>query len=238
MIRNFTMSSKISVPVNPDLRPLRAAAAPLLVAASLLSGCAGWPGHSVTVGAVPDDYRTNHPIIVAEKERTVDLPVASGDRRLSISMRETVRGAAQSYNSSTSGAIRIMVPVGSVNAGAASVLSTQVADVLRKEGVPGDRILSSPYHVSSPEDAAPIRIAFMAITASTGECGRWPEDMLANTTENKHWANFGCASQNNLAAQIANPGDLIAPRGMTPIDAERRSTVIEAYRTNGAIAGN
>ncbi|MBU2487688.1 MAG: pilus assembly protein CpaD, partial [Alphaproteobacteria bacterium] len=39
-------------------------------------------------------------------------------------------------------------------------------------------------------------------------------------------------------AQIANPGDLIAPRGMTPIDAERRSTVIEAYRTNGAIAGN
>ena len=232
------MSSKISVPVNPDLWALRAVAAPLLVAASLLSGCAGWPGHSVTVGAVPDDYRTNHPIIVAEKERTVDLPVASGDRRLSISMRETVRGAAQSYNSSASGAIRIMVPVGSVNAGAASVLSTQVADVLRKEGVPGDRILSSPYHVSSPEDAAPIRIAFMAVTASTGECGRWPEDMLANTTENKHYANFGCASQNNLAAQIANPGDLIAPRGMTPIDAERRSTVIEAYRKNGAIAGN
>lgn len=232
------MSSKITVPVNPDQRTLRTAAVPMLAVALLLSGCAGWPGHSVTVGAIPDDYRTNHPIIVAEKERTVDLPVASGDRRLTISMRETVRGAAQDYRSSASGVIRIMVPVGSVNAGAASVLSTQVADVLRKEGVPGDRILSSPYHVTSPEDAAPIRIAFMAVTASTGECGRWPEDMLANTTENKHWANFGCASQNNLAAQIANPGDLIAPRGMTPIDAERRSTVIEAYRTNGAIAGN
>jgi pilus assembly protein CpaD len=78
----------------------------------------------------------------------------------------------------------------------------------------------------------------MAMTASTGECGRWPDDLLANTSENKHYANFGCASQNNLAAQISNPGDLIAPRGMTPIDAERRSTVIEAYRTNGAIAGN
>jgi len=228
------MSSKISVPVNPDPRLLRAVAAPLLVAVSLLSGCAGWPGHSVTVGAVPDDYRTNHPIIVAEQERTVDLPVASGDRKLTISMRETVRGAAQNYRSSASGAIRIMVPVGSVNAGAASVLSTQVADVLRDEGVPRDRIVSSPYQVSSPEDAAPIRITFMAVTASTGECGRWPEDMLANNTENKHWANFGCATQNNLAAQIANPGDLIAPRGMTPIDAERRSTVIETYRTSGA----
>ncbi|MEM5471003.1 CpaD family pilus assembly lipoprotein [Hoeflea sp. AS60] len=232
------MSSKISVPANPDLRLLRVAAAPLLVAVSLLSGCAGWPGHSVTVGAVPDDYRTNHPIIVAERERTVDIPVASGDRKLTTSMREIVRGAAQNYRSSASGAVRIMVPVGSANAGAASVLSTQVADALRKEGVPGDRILSSPYQVSSPQDAAPIRIAYMAITASTGECGRWPEDLLADTTDNKHYANFGCATQNNLAAQIANPGDLIAPRGMTAIDAERRSTVIEAYRTNGAVAGN
>ena len=106
--------------------------------------------------------------------------------------------------------------------------------MLRKEGIPGDRILSSPYHVSSPNDAAPIRIAFMAITASTNECGRWPEDVLANSTENKHYANFGCATQNNLAAQIANPGDLIAPRGMTSIDAERRSAVIETYRASGA----
>tara|TARA_R110002020_G_scaffold285595_2_gene501130 strand:- start:12157 stop:12858 length:702 start_codon:yes stop_codon:yes gene_type:complete len=228
------MSSKIPVPANPDLYPFRAAIAPLLIAVSLLSGCAGWPGRSVTVGAVPDDYRTNHPIIVAEKERTVDLPVSTGDRKLTISMRETVRGAANNYRSSASGVIRIMVPVGSANAGAASVLSSQVADVLRKEGIPGDRILSSPYHVSSPNDAAPIRIAFMAITASTNECGRWPEDVLANSTENKHYANFGCATQNNLAAQIANPGDLIAPRGMTSIDAERRSAVIETYRASGA----
>lgn len=227
------MSRKISVSANSDCRLLRTAVAPILVAV-MLSGCAGLPGRSVTVGAIPDDYRTNHPIVVSEKERTVDLAVASGDRKLTVSMRETVRGAAQNYKSSATGAIRIMVPVGSANAGAASVLSDQVAKVLRTEGVPGDRILSSPYQVSSPDDAAPIRIAFMAITASTGECGRWPEDMLANSTENKTWANFGCASQNNLAAQIANPGDLIAPRGMTPIDAERRSNVIETYRTGGA----
>ncbi|MBC7281731.1 CpaD family pilus assembly lipoprotein [Hoeflea sp.] len=232
------MSSKIPVSPNPDLRRLTAAVVPLLIAVSLLSGCAGWPGRSITVGAIPDDYRTNHPIIVAEKEHTVDLPVSTGDRNLPIAMRETVRGAAHHYRSSASGIIRVMVPVGSANAGAASVLAGQVADVLRKEGIPGERILSSPYHVSSPNDAAPIRIAFMAITASTGECGRWPEDMFANSTDNKHYANFGCATQNNLAAQIANPGDLIAPRGMTSIDAERRAAVIESYRENGAAPGN
>ncbi|MCY0149200.1 CpaD family pilus assembly lipoprotein [Hoeflea sp. G2-23] len=231
------MSSKISVPENPDLNKVRSAVIPMLFAASLLSGCAGWGGQSITVGAVPDDYRTSHPIIVSEQERTVDIPVATGDRNLTIAMREIVRGAAINYRSSASGAIRIMVPVGSTNSGAASVLSRQVAGVLRKEGVPGDRILTSPYQVSSPDDAAPIRIAFLAITASTGKCGRWPDDLLANTSENRNYANFGCASQSNLAAQIANPGDLIAPRGMTPIDAERRSTVIESYRKDGSGLG-
>lgn len=228
------MSSKNSVPATPGVSRVRYLAISMLAAASVLTGCAGWGGKSVVVGAVPDDYRTNHPIIVAEQERTVDIPVGTGDRELTTSMREIVRGAANSYRSSASGAIRIMVPVGSANAGAASVLSGQVAKILQKQGVPRNRILSSPYSVSSPDDAAPIRIAYLAITASTGKCGRWPEDLAADTTENKHWANFGCASQSNLAAQIANPGDLIAPRGMSPIDAERRATVIETYRETGA----
>lgn len=206
----------------------------LSLVAMLLSGCAGFRGTSVTVGAIPDDYRTNHPIIVAERERVFDLPVASGDRTLTISMRESIRGVANEYRGSASGAVRIMAPFGSMNAGAASLLVREVADVLRKEGIPGNRIISSRYKAGSTNDAAPIRISFMAITASTSECGRWPEDMLANSTDNKHYANFGCASQNNLAAQIANPGDLLAPRGMTPIDAARRAAVIDSYRDNGA----
>ena len=54
--------------------------------------------------------------------------------------------------------------------------------------------------------------------AQTDKCGRWPEDIL-ETSENKHYANFGCSYQNNLAAQIANPADLLGPRKQT---ADRR----------------
>tara|TARA_R110002020_G_scaffold234101_2_gene445952 strand:- start:1152 stop:1850 length:699 start_codon:yes stop_codon:yes gene_type:complete len=220
----------------PDTAPRAGRAASIALSfgllALLLSGCAG--RNSVTVGAIPDDYRTNHPIIVSEKERVFDLPVASGDRKLTVSMRESIRGVANEYRGSASGAVRILAPSGSANSGAASVLVREVADVLRREGIPGDRIISSLYQAGSANDAAPIRISFMAITASTNECGRWPEDMLANGMDNKHYANFGCATQNNLAAQIANPGDLLAPRGVTPIDAARRANVIETYRSNGA----
>ena len=43
-----------------------------------VAGCA--KRDSITVGAVPDDYRTNHPIVIAEKEEILDLPVGASDR--------------------------------------------------------------------------------------------------------------------------------------------------------------
>jgi pilus assembly protein CpaD len=96
-------------------------------------------------------------------------------------------------------------------------------------GVPDSRILISSYQAPSPEISAPVRVAYTAMKAQTGKCGRWPEDIL-ESTENKHYANFGCSYQNNLAAQIANPSDLLGPRKQTTIDAERRGIVIDDYR--------
>lgn len=205
----------------------------LLIAltALLLTGCAS---KSVTTASIPDDYRTRHPITVSEQERAVDLPVATGDRQLTVSMREIVRGIAQDYRSSSSGAVRIMAPMGSPNSAAASLLSKEVASLLVAEGVPSHRIISSPYQAAPEGDAAPIRVAFLAISASTGQCGNWPTDLVTNTHENENWENFGCSSQANLAAQIANPADLLAPRGMSPIDADRRSTALEQYRELGS----
>jgi pilus assembly protein CpaD len=69
----------------------------------------------------------------------------------------------------------------------------------------------------------------MAIKAGVDGCGQWPTDLSAGP-ENRNYHNFGCASQNNLAEMIANPSDLLGPRGSTAIDAERRLKVIDAYR--------
>ena len=43
-------------------------AAPILAvtAIGLMSGCAN--RDSITVGSIPDDYRTNHPIVISEKD--------------------------------------------------------------------------------------------------------------------------------------------------------------------------
>jgi pilus assembly protein CpaD len=57
---------------------------------------------------------------------------------------------------------------------------------------------------------------------------------LANTTANRQYFDYGCASQQNLAAMVADPLDLLYPRASSPADAERRGTVLEDYR-NGDI---
>lgn len=206
----------------------------IIAAGAFLAGCANV--HNIEVGAVPDDYRTNHPIMVSEKENTLDVPVARGERKLNYGTKSIVRGFASEYRENSSGAVRIMTPVGSPNSAAASHIAGQIKKELVSEGIPAGRINVHSYQAAAQNDAAPVRLSFMAIGAHVGQCGKWPEDLVYNTMENKHYENFGCATQNNLAAQIANPTDLLAPRDMTPIDAQRRDVVIDNYRNNGSYA--
>ena len=51
-----------------------------------------------------------------------------------------------------------------------------------------------------------------------------------NYNENRQYWNFGCATQRNLAAMVANPADLVQPRSETPPKRQRRSS---ASRSSG-----
>jgi pilus assembly protein CpaD len=220
---------RIAAPAAAPALPFRRAALPLLAAAAacLLAGCA--ERHSVTVGAVPEDYRTNHPIVIAEKEEVLDLAVAAGDRGATVPQRDSLHGFLANYDRSAAPVLRIMAPYGAANDLAASDAAHDFAHIARKSGIPADRIMITSYQAGSVEVSAPVRVSYKAMRAQTDRCGRWPEDIL-QTSENRHFANFGCSYQNNVAAQIANPNDLLGPRKPTPIDADNRSAVIEDYQ--------
>lgn len=202
-----------------------------VLALSLLSGCAMWPRHHIEVGSVPDDYRTNHPIVLSEQEEVFDVPVARGYKKLTSAQKGPIEGFISGYVQNGSGPVRIVMPLGSANEAAASKTGGHIGRLLRKKGIPTSKISFSNYQVTSAGAAAPVRITYTALTASTGQCGRWPED-LAKTSENKHYSNFGCSYQNNLAAQIANPSDLLGPRERTEIDAANRGVVIDTYQNS------
>lgn len=198
--------------------------------AALLSGCAN--RDSITVGSVPDDYRTNHPIMIAEKNQKVDIPVGAGDRGMTGYQRDTLLGFLDGYDRSAAPALTIAIPLGSANEAAALVAGRDFARVAAASGLNRKRIVMTSYQSASAEASAPVRVSFVAVRAQTDKCGRWPEDLL-QTSDNRHYADFGCSYQNNLAAQMANPSDLLGPRKMTDIDAENRGKVIDVYRARG-----
>ncbi|WP_027142003.1 CpaD family pilus assembly protein [Mesorhizobium sp. WSM3626] len=197
---------------------------------ALLAGCAH--RDSITVGAIPDDYRTNHPIVIAEKNQKIDLPVGAGDRGMTGSQRDTLLGFLDGYDKSAAPALTIQIPSGSANEVAATAAGRDFARLAVAAGIKRDRIVVVFYQAGSSEASAPVRVSYIAVRAQTDKCGRWPAD-LVETSENKHYADFGCSYQNNLAAQMANPGDLLGPRKSTTIDAANRSKAIGVYQDRG-----
>lgn len=209
----------------------RASVAILTVAAAaLLAGCAN--RDSVVVGSIPDDYRTNHPIVISEKDKTLDLPVSASAQGVSKMQRQALAGFLDGYDTGAAPVLTIAVPAGSANEHAAGKVAREFARLAAANGVRPNRIAMARYQASPEELTAPVRLVYSSIRAQTDKCGRWPKDIL-DTSDNRHYANFGCSYQNNLAAQIANPADLLGPRRQTTIDAENRNVVIDVYREAG-----
>jgi pilus assembly protein CpaD len=205
-----------------------------VTAASLLSACGTVHPDRQTTSSIPDDYRTRHPITVAEVEHSLDVPIGTDERGLTPATRDLVKGFGQDYLVTSKSTLRIAIPANSANAAAASALRNQVRKALTEAGVPSVRIVLTSYNSPASDVSAPVKLSFVAVTAITDECGQWPSDLTGPTLQqNKNYENFGCASQQNLAAQIANPTDLVGPRGMSPIDAANRATVIQTYRDDG-----
>ncbi|RUU47268.1 pilus assembly protein CpaD [Mesorhizobium sp. M6A.T.Ce.TU.002.03.1.1] len=232
MSQSASKPRKIIAAMRPGRSRTYRPAIPVLAiaVAALLAGCA--KRDSITVGAVPDDYRTTHPIVIAEKVQKIDLPVGAGDRGMTGSQRATLLGFLDGYDKSAAPALTISIPSGSANEIAATAAGRDFAKLAIASGISRNRIAVTTYQSVSAEASAPIRVAFVSVKAQTDKCGRWPEDLL-ETSENKHYADFGCSYQNNLAAQMANPADLIGPRKQSDIDAENRGEVIDVYRQRG-----
>ena len=198
-----------------------------LVAA--LAGCAQKVSPYEMTGALPEDYRTNHPILIEEQIATLDVPVSVDTVRLVPAVKANVVGFAQTFMAGGTAIIAVVAPSGSPNQLAAAGVAVEIEDVLRHAGVNRRAIDYRVYRAGAGEKIAPVRLAFNRIAAHTAPCGPW-QDQSSENSQNRHYENFGCATQQNLAAMVDNPLDLLYPRGMTPADAARRATVLGKYR--------
>lgn len=123
--------------------------------------------------------------------------------------------------------ILIQAPDKSADPAGAYRIWTESRDYLMRLGVPAGRIRVVAYaaDASAPQ---PVIVGFQRFVAQGPTCGEFGN--LARSAGNTPYDNFGCAIAANIAAQVANPEDLLTPRDMTPADAARRGTVMTKYR--------
>ncbi len=65
-------------------------------------------------------------------------------------------------------------------------------------------------------------------------CGSWPEDLASGSSlegwKNEPYANFGCATQSVVAAQVDDPRDFVQARTLGPSDVAMRTRAIQDVR--------
>jgi pilus assembly protein CpaD len=209
------------------LRPLA-----ILIAGLPLAACGA--DRVVTGSTQPHDYRQRHPIMLAEGARTLDVFIAAA-HGLDPRQREDVLAFAVEYRRYGQGPLTAQVPAGSgAEIGAHRVLEA-IREALEAGGVPGGHLSVSTYLVADPRAASAIRLSFPRLKAQVmSKCGLWPQDlgvsdMRADLGNGPYW-NQGCALQTNVAAQIADPVDLVRGRQEGRIDTLRRAKDIENIR--------
>ena len=205
----------------------------LLATTIALGGC-NLTGDNITTGTVPDDYRQRHPIAVTEGEQSIVVFVGRARGNLTETQRDDVMGLARTWRHEGTGAIAIDVPAGTSNARSAQAVYQEIRGMLASMGVPAHAITRRSYRVDDPRALPTIRISYPKMAAVAGPCGVWPADLgpsIYNPSynENKQWDNFGCATQSNLAAMVANPSDLVQPRTETAAYTPRRSVAFQKY---------
>jgi pilus assembly protein CpaD len=225
-----------------DPRGFAAAAKRSLLAvgcALALSGCVTGKD-TATTASIPTDYRLRHPITIKETDRTVEVFIGASRGSLTPVQRAEVLSFAQTWKKEATGGVILDVPTGTTNAVAAEQASREVRSILAAAGVPAYAVAVRPYQPQNRRAVATIRMNYPQMSAETGPCGLWPDDLgpgyESSHMENKPYWNLGCASQRNLAAMVANPADLVQPRAETSAYTERRTTVLNNYRKGSATA--
>ncbi|GGD21604.1 CpaD family pilus assembly protein [Pyruvatibacter mobilis] len=199
----------------------------LAVAAALsVSACANLGQNGPT-----ESYKAQreHPITVDEQAATLMIHVAPDSVSLMDEDIARIDHFAARYKARGNGPMVLSIPDGAPNRGAVSRAVAEVETRLDSHAVGPNRLRLSHYRASGSAHTAPLILSFTQYVATPSPCGNWSEDYAFNP-RNTASPNFGCASRNNLAVMVADPGDLVAPRGEDPADVQRRETILERYR--------
>lgn len=213
--------------ITPTPVLLSQAAATGLVLA-LLTACASGPAPSKS-DALPARTATeqwnDRVKVTAQPDEILLAPHAQG---LSSAQQQALDDLLGRWLRDEGREIVVNAPIGGPNADAAGRMAFAARLRLVGQGAPPSAVRVVGYDAGG-DPAAPLKVGYLRHAASIPNCGQYWENLTA-TRDNGVYENFGCAVTANMAAQVANPEDMVRPRDSTPADSQRRDIVLEKYR--------
>jgi pilus assembly protein CpaD len=192
--------------------------------AAALAGC------QTDEAAGPDLVTTTQQFAMEAKPQPFELRLAVHPGGVSQNQAYVLGGYARDWTRNGGGEITLQSPSGGGEA--AQRTANTAREVLIASGVAPDRVRIVAYD-GSTEVEAPVIVGYQRYAANVPSCGgKWGN--IAAVDHNRATGNFGCAVTANMAAQIADPTDIVHPHDGAPADASRRQTVLDHYRKGEA----
>lgn len=167
-------------------------------AATTLAGCASGPSGPVTARHNPSLYSVHQPVV--EHSHFVLELDASGDT-LSDAERARLAGWLETIELRYGDRLYVEEPRDYPSIGARAGVASLVGEY-GMQLQPG----AAPVVAGTPAPGQ-IRVIASRATASVPGCPDWGEDQVLPTVRTS--SNYGCATNSNLAAMIADPNDLV-----------------------------
>lgn len=202
-------------------------AAAVLLAAGL--GACRADRVETTGSTYPIDVRTRHPIVLADADRTLDV-FPTGIGHIDPRQRADIEAFLVEYRRYGRGILLVELPrdVSPALAGPAERTAASIRRLAAEMGVPAAGVQVAAYPIANLTLASPLRLSFQRMQAKVADkCGLWPRDLgasdLRSNWSNEPTWNLGCAMQSNVAAQVADPIDLVRGRPEGRIDTVQRT---------------
>lgn len=196
------------------------ATATLIAAASIaLAGCAGAVNGAQQAFTVAEE----HPISVDVQTITMTVAADGVSGGLSGVDAARVRAFAEAYMRDGQGDIAVTTP-----SGGSDGRDAELRQALYDAGVPWASMAAAAYR-NGAAASRDIILSYTKYVATPSACGVWADERERDY-RNIRSANFGCATQNNLAAMIANPRDLVEAAEMSAPDSAFRIRGVNAFR--------
>jgi pilus assembly protein CpaD len=198
-----------------------------------LGACATDPSHDKKAAADPPPVTPSERYAIQVSPDPLELQLGVHDAGLSQHQADALHDFVARWMQTDRAPITIKAPEHGPAQAAVYRTATGARDFLIGQGVDPAQVRIVGYEAT--DEHAPVVVGFVRYQARGPQCGQsW--DNLSKNFANDGYKEFGCAVTADIAAQIAEPADLLHPRDFDAPDAQRRETVLDKYRQGATTA--